>query len=175
MVGERGKEVGRSIDRRPPVFRPLDSSVPTPTVQYLYIFRRDHAPRSSARKRPLSAQSKSSGSPGEFLGSPGEFVGPRCCDRGKYPSRALSLGSPRAHQVSWRVLGAAIVGKPITRHPWPSSAHSLPSKYFWEDDQVWENIPLASTPSGGPPGWPHRSKFINIFILPCICIILLAE
>ena len=39
MVGERGKEVGRSIDRQPPVFRPLDSSVPTPTVQYLFRLR----------------------------------------------------------------------------------------------------------------------------------------
>jgi hypothetical protein len=34
--------------------------------------------------------------------------------------------------------------------------------------------PLASPPAGSPPGWPHHSKFINIFVLAYISIILLA-
>ena len=53
--------------------------------------------------------------------------------------------------------------------PGPLSRQTL-----WEDAHLWEIIPPAILPSGYPPGWPHQSKSINIFVLPYITIILLA-
>jgi hypothetical protein len=48
-------------------------------------------------------------------------------------------------------------------------------KTLREDAHSWEIISPAILPSGYPPGWLHQLKFVNIFVLPYIIIILLAR
>ena len=71
-------------------------------------------------------------------------------------------------------LGATAVG--ITHHTsFPCFSGFLPpSKYSWEDDQVWETLPLASHPSRYLFGWPHQPHLVNIFWLAYLSIISLA-
>ena len=64
---------------------------------------------------------------------------------------------------------------PPSHIPYCLLARSPPSGLFWEDAHSWGTLPLASLPPGCRPGWLHQLKFINIFVLPYIIIILLAR
>jgi hypothetical protein len=71
---------------------------------------------------------------------------------------------------SWEFLIPSHHAAPLGFPPVRSSIKTLR-----EDAHSWEMLSPAILPSGYPPGWPHQSKFINIFVLPYLIIILLAR
>ena len=54
-------------------------------------------------------------------------------------------------------------------------SYTLPSILFWEDDQAWEMLSQASSPSGCSLRWTHHPYLVNIFLSAYLSIILLAD